>query len=81
MGLGIFLQTQNHQSLTETRISEVVIGVGGDHRAWDILISKLDFQSQMKIAQQNQRLADAVQVNAEHEIRKFRSHIRDDKYM
>ena len=67
--------------ILETRISEVVIGVGGDHRAWDILITKLDFQSQMKIAQQNQRLADVVQVNAEHEIRKFRSHIRDDKYM
>ena len=55
--------------------------VGGDHPAWDILIRKLDFRSQMKIYQQNQRLADVVMENAEYELRKFRRHIRDDKYM
>ena len=53
----------------------------GDSPAWAVIISKLDFQSQMKISQQNKRLADAVNVNAEHELRKFRGHIRDNKYM
>ena len=42
-------------------------GVGCDHPAWDIIIRKLDFQSQMKISQQNQRLANIVAMNAEHE--------------
>ena len=56
-------------------------GVGGDHLAWDIIIGKLDHQSQMKLSQQNRRLADVVQMNAESEIRKFKRHIREDKYM
>ena len=49
--------------------------------AWDIVIPKLDFQSQMKISQLNHRLADAVELNAEYELQKFKRHIRDDKYM
>ena len=56
-------------------------GVGGDHPAWDTIIRKLDFHSQMKISQQNQRLAEIVAMNAEHELRKFQRHIREDKYM
>ena len=56
-------------------------GIGGDHSAWDIIIRKLDYESQMKISQQNQRLADIVKINAESELRKFRRHIREDKYM
>ena len=55
--------------------------LGGDHPAWDIIIPKLDFQSQMKMAQMNQRLADMVQINAEYELRKFQRHIRDDRFM
>ena len=55
--------------------------VGGDSLAWNVLIPKLDFQSQMKIAQQNQRLDDAVNENADSELRKFKRHIREDKYM
>ena len=31
-------------------------GVGGDHPAWDIIIRKLDFQSQMKLSHQSHRL-------------------------
>ena len=49
--------------------------------AWNLIIPKLDFQSQMKISQQNQRLADLVQTNAENELRKFKRKIQDDKYM
>ena len=65
----------------KTLHSETSTGVGGDNVAWDILIPKLDFQSQMKISQQNQRLAEVVKTNAEHELRKFQGHIRDYKYM
>ena len=35
----------------------------------------------MKLSQQNRRLADVVEMNAETEIRKFKRHIREDKYM
>ena len=56
-------------------------GIGGDHPAWDIIIQKLDYESQWKISQQNQRLAGIVKMNAESEIRKFKRHIREDKYM
>ena len=53
-----------------------------DHSlAWDIIIPKLDFQSQMNISQLNQHLADVVESNAEHELGKFRRHIAADKYM
>ena len=53
-----------------------------DHSlALEIIIPKLDFQSQMKISQLNHRLADVVELNAEYELRKFKRHIRDDKYM
>ena len=52
-----------------------------DHPAWDIIIGKLDFQSQMKISQLNHRLVDAVNLNAESELRKFQRHIQEDKYM
>ena len=60
----------------ETQSSDVA-----DHPAWDIIIEKLDFQSQMKISQLNHRLADAVNLNAESELRKFQRHIQEDKYM
>ena len=56
-------------------------GIGGDHPAWDIIIRKLDYKSQMKLSQQNQRLAKVVQLNAESDLRTFRRHIAEDKYM
>ena len=56
-------------------------GIGGDHPAWDIIIQKLDYKSQRKLSHQNQRLSDIVKINAESEIRKFKRHIREDKYM
>ena len=73
--------------ILKTFISEITTGVGdlalqtGDHPAWDVIRTKLDFQSQMKIAQLNQRLADMVQINAEYELGLFQRHIRDEKYM
>ena len=59
----------------------MTISLDGDHPAWDIIIPKLDFQSQMKMAQLNKRLAEVVEINAEYELCKFRRHIRDDKVM
>ena len=53
----------------------------GDSPAWDVIIQKLDFRSQMKISQQNKHLSEVVKVNAESELRKFRRHIQEDKYM
>ena len=55
--------------------------VGGNHLAWDIIIRKLDYQSQMKMSQQNRHLAEVVQRNAESDLRKFRRQIEEDKYM
>ena len=55
--------------------------VGGDHAAWAILISKLDPQSQLKLLQQNKRLANIVELNAESKLRKFRRQIENDRYM
>ena len=69
-----------HTVKTETKSCEAA-GVGGDHLAWDIIISKLDYQSQKKLSQLNQRLADVVQMNAESDLRKFRRHIQENKYM
>ena len=61
--------------------SREVEGVGGDHLAWNIIISKLDYQSQMKMSQQNKRLAEVVQMNAESDLRKFRRQIQENKFM
>ena len=55
-------------------------GVGGDHPAWDIIIRKLDYKSQMRLSWQNHRLADIVKTNAESDLRKLKRHIREDKY-
>ena len=59
----------------------MTISVDGDNPALDIIIPKLDFQSQMKMAQMNKRLADMVQINAEYELQKFQRHIREDRFM
>ena len=55
--------------------------VGGNHLAWDIIIRKLDYQSQMKMSQQNRYLSEVVQRNAESDLRKFRRQIKENKYM
>ena len=56
-------------------------GVTGDHFAWNLVIRKLDYRSQMKIAQQNQHLAEVVDNNATHELKKYRRCLQEDKYM
>ena len=53
----------------------------GDHPAWDIIISRLGFEGQLKIRQQNQRLANVVEQNADYELQKCQRHLRENKYM
>ena len=76
----IFLKT-SYRELKLASVDPNLAGVGGDNPAWDFLIRKLDFQSQMKISQQNQRLEEVVKDYTEYELWKFRRHIKDDKYM
>ena len=52
-----------------------------DNFAWNLVVRKLDYQSQMKIAQQNQHLAEVVDINATHELKKYRRRLQEDKYL
>ena len=63
------------------KMDTLVTNVDGSSPAWDILIRKLDFQTQMKISQQSHHLEEVVRMNAESELRKFQRQIREDKYM
>ena len=56
-------------------------GVGGDHLAWQIIIPKLNYQSQLKMSHQNKNLEEIVKMNAESDLRKFRLHLQRNKYM
>ena len=55
--------------------------VGDGHHAWNICIPKFDYESQLKMSQQSQRLAQIVQMNAESDLQKFRREIQNNKYM
>ena len=50
-------------------------------RLFSIVVERVDFKTQMTISQLNRRLADVVESNAEHQLKKFRRHIQEDKYM
>ena len=54
---------------------------GDDGLALSMIVQKLDYKTQMKISQLNRRLADAVKSNAQHQLDKFKRHIRENKYM
>ena len=81
--------TQRFQTRRKTRRSENADGsskvkeksVGGNHPSWNIIIPYLNFQSQLKMSQQNHRLADLVKFNAEYQLKKFRRRLQEDKYM
>ena len=67
---------------TETSSKTKRVGGGfGDNFAWNLVVRKLDYRSQMKIAQQNQYLAEVVDINAAHELRKYRRRLQEDKYL
>ena len=68
--------------VTEPEIdSREAEGVGGDHLAWQIIIPKLDYQSQLKMSQQNKNLKEIVKMNAESDLKKIKRHIQENKYM
>ena len=48
---------------------------------WDILIRKVDFRTQIKIAQLNQRMAELVDENAEYELKRLKKEISDNSVM
>ena len=50
-------------------------------RLCSIVNIPLDFETQRTISQLNRRLADIVDSNAEHQLKKFKRHIQEDKYM
>ena len=50
-------------------------------RLCSVTCQKLDFKTQMTISQLNRTLADIVESNAAHQLKKFRRHIQEDKYM
>ena len=62
-------------------------GVGGEaveighNFAWNLVVRKLDYRTRLRIAQQNQYLAEVVEINAIHELKKYRRHLQDDKYL
>ena len=54
-------EDENFENIKREKSNPVPMqGVGGDHPAWDIIIQKLDFKSQWKLSQQNQRLSEIV---------------------
>ena len=53
----------------------------GDNFAWNLVVRKLDYQSQMMIAQQNHFLAEVVDINATYELEKYRRRLQEDKYL
>lgn len=72
----------NEKSVLEpTKVCQSEIDVVGTSLAWDIIIQRLDFHTQMKISQQNKHLEEVVKMNAESQIKKFQRHIRENKYM
>ena len=50
-------------------------------RLCSIVNIPLDFETQRTISQLNRRLADIIESNAEHQLKKFKRHIQEDKYM
>ena len=61
--------------------TERVGGGFGDHFAWNLVVRKLDYRCQLMVAQQNQYLAEVVDINATHELQKYRRRLLDDKYL
>ena len=62
----------------------------GDSLPWDmnllfrlfsIVVERVDFQTQMTISQLNRCFAGVVESNAQHQLKKFKRQIQEDKYM
>ena len=67
-------------STSRTGLREIE-SFGDNHLVWEIIIPKLDYQSRLKMSYQNHRFEEFIRWNAEADLRKFRRHIQNDKYM
>ena len=73
---------QKYSRESETSKKTERVGGGfGDHFAWNLVVRKLDYQSQMIIGQQNQYLAEVVDINATYDLQKYRRRLQADKYL
>ena len=68
------------KSETSKKTKRVCSGFG-DNFAWNLVVRKLDYRSQMKIGQLNQYLAEVVDINATHELQKYRRRLQENKYL
>jgi len=50
-------------------------------RLFTIVVERVDFETQKTISQLNSCFASLVEFNAEHQLKKFKRHIQEDKYM
>ena len=50
-------------------------------RLCSIIVERVDFETQMTISQLNRYFAGVVESNAQHQLKKFKRHIQEDKYM
>ena len=51
------MKRKNEDENSKDTKRKQTLKVGGNHLAWEIIIRKLDYQSQMKMSQQNLHLA------------------------
>ena len=73
---------RNISRKSETAKNTERVGGGfGDHFAWNLVVRKLDYRTQMMMSQQNKYMAEVVDINAKHELQKYRRRLQDDKYL
>ena len=65
----------------ESETSKRTKPVCNDSLVWELVIKKLDYRTQMKLSQQNRRLADTVDRYAELKLQKIRCRLQEDKYL
>ena len=75
------MKRKNSRKSEKSSKTERVSGEFGGSFAWNLVVRKLDYQSQMKIAQQNRYLAEVVNINATHELQKYRRRLQQDKFL
>ena len=75
------MKRKNSRKSEKSSKTERVGGEFGGSFAWNLVVRKLDYQSQMKVSQQNQYLAEVVEINAAHELQKYRRRLQQDKFL
>ena len=75
------MKRKNNRKSEKSSKTERVGGEFGGSFAWNLVVRKLDYQSQMKIAQQNRYLDEVVDINAAHELQQYRRRLQEDKYL